>query len=219
MGNKQEYIKQQLRYYQKRTGKKCVNINHKVCAKCGGKCCKSSGCSLMPHDVWQMSVKGIKEMLDTGHYSIRVIELIFDNKVEYIVGMSTRRVNNQRVENNWMDGPCVLLEEHGCMLSDAQRPTCALLSIPSTDPLKDCELIITHPEYTMAWKKHATILNKVLKDETGHTPEEQYIESAMLTYKILADKLQKGLALDEFEAEMYTKAKMTIIRAKNKYCK
>lgn len=215
---KQIYIATKISKHEKQTGKIVKNINPEVCAKCGGMCCKSSGCSLMPCDVRKMSVKGIKEMLDTGNYSLRVIELIFDKKVEYIVGMSSRRVNNQRVENNWLDGRCVLLTENGCMLSDEDRPTGALLSIPSADPSKECKLIVSPFEYTGEWKKYATILNKVLYDETGHTPEEQYIESAMRTYMFLGDKLQKGAALDEFEVEMYTKAKMTIVRARNKYC-
>ena len=48
---KQIYIATKISKHEKQTGKIVKNINPEVCAKCGGMCCKSSGCSLMPCDV------------------------------------------------------------------------------------------------------------------------------------------------------------------------
>lgn len=217
METKKQYVARMKRYYEKRERKDCKIIDEDICARCGGRCCNNSPCSLMPCDVKNISVKKVKEMLDTGYYSLRTVEIIKDDKAYYVVGMSTRKQGDGRVENTWLMSPCRLLGEKGCTLSEEERPTIAILTIPGFPD--SCECIVSHSEYTAAWREYSQIMNKVLKDETGRTPEQQYAITAVQTLQILVDKKRRGAALSSFETEIFESAFMTVRRLGAKYSK
>ena len=46
------------------------NENLDICKKCGGLCCKKSGCDVWLDDITDKSQNGILNMLATGKYSI-----------------------------------------------------------------------------------------------------------------------------------------------------
>lgn len=187
---KQKYIAKKLREHEIET-----NISCSICKKCQGQCCKTSGCGLLPCDVEDMSVEGIKKMLDTGKYSISYIVQL--EPVIPIASLTSREEGRGRIANSLIRSKCSLLKEDGCTLSEEERPTQALLLIPGEN--MNCTELITPRENIDEWLVHQQILEQVILDETGKTLDEIFEEGCAEDTKYLANKIENQEELTDLE--------------------
>lgn len=106
-------------------------INAKICAECGGRCCKSCGCHFSPDDFPEISFEYLKKELEKGYISIDLVdgEIIYENTFIYILRI--RNYNAPIVDTkSYFRTPCVLLTKNGCKLDYEHRPTGGKLLIP-----------------------------------------------------------------------------------------
>lgn len=182
MKTKKEYIAEKMR-----NEGVTANVNCSICSKCKGKCCKISGCGLMPCDVEDMSVDGIRRMLDTGKYSISF--LLKMNPPRPMLSMISREVGRGRINPSLIRTRCSLLDENGCTLSEEERPTQALLLVPGEN--LDCHELVTISETISEWSKYQDILAEVIFLETGKDMIELFEESCQNDTDYLIDKFQR----------------------------
>ena len=192
---KQLYIK-----FMKRRFSQSSHVNCSVCRKCGGTCCKRSGCGLMTCDVPVMSVSGIRRMLDTGKYSITFFCADFgDGIIIPIPIMNAREIDSQRVNNSIIRKPCALHKENGCMLSDTERPTMGLLYIPKSDG--HCKMLVDQMETLQDWYPHAHMMEEVVRQETGKSSQELFYSGCIEAAMEIRQKLDLGKELTESELD------------------
>jgi len=150
--------------------------NKEICSKCGGKCCKKSGCDYSPSDFKDLSFNGLLEKLNEGNISIistLSFEKLPNNKI-YInpfLSLRVRNTNREVVDLLSMKTTCSMLEETGCKYSVNERPSGGLNLIPKEDfvclPAKDPFEIIK------PWGSYQKILSKLVKRLTGMTVDEK----------------------------------------------
>lgn len=151
------------------------HITHETCRGCGN-CCRRGGCGLLTCDVEDLSVEGIKKMLDTGKYSIAFFcagteEGFFDA----IPMMSVREVGSGRVNTSIISRPCSLHTANGCPFSDDERPTLGQLLIADVTGNAQCHQLVDSMETLMDWYPYKEILEEVVMDETGRSSISNFI--------------------------------------------
>lgn len=107
--------------------------NRKVCAACGGKCCKHVPGGVYPH---QVPAGGIRDLL-SGRYVIDWLDGDpRDNHNEfgrgYFIRPATKGAEHRRTDPSW-GGVCTFLGPEGCELSEHERPFGCVDLIPG-DP-------------------------------------------------------------------------------------
>jgi hypothetical protein len=148
---KEDFISNQVRFYNE-----VSYTNHNICAKFGGKCCKFSACELMPCDIIDFSVSGIRKMLETGKYSISFRHLF---GTELLPILQIREVGQGKIFNTLMHNKCALLmdEEPYCPFGDAERPSIAQLLIPKADG--KCRGLLENDLFISEWMSAMSIMN------------------------------------------------------------
>lgn len=153
--NKKEYIKRKTR------GRKY--INYELCSKCLDKCCNKSGCHAIPLDVEPFTPENIIRLIDKGIYSISYI--CGYNRIIPI--LRSREVDSGIFNLSDKHKQCSLLGEHGCTLTEDERPSIALLLIPRLHPFheewRDCKLLVKTKEFIKMWSDVTDIMEKVVK--------------------------------------------------------
>lgn len=175
---------------------KSSHLNHSICEKCGGKCCQRGGCGLMTCDVSEMSVDGIRRMLDTGKYSIT---FFFAGMEEIIPVMSAREVNAERVNNSIIRRPCSLQQQNGCSFSDEERPTMGLLYVPNSQG--NCEMLVDSLELAFDWYPCKELMEQVVLLETGKNTTELFYNGCINAAMQIRQKLDQNLELTETEEQ------------------
>lgn len=108
-------------------------INHEICAECGGECCKRCGCEFSPDDFSEISFEFLKKEIQKGYITIEYIngEIVHQDNGSYI--LRVRNKEDSIVKYHFSKGPCILLGEKGCKLSDDKRPAGGRLLRPSNE--------------------------------------------------------------------------------------
>ena len=182
-------------------------LNHRICEKCGGKCCKNGGCGLMTCDVPEMSVDGIRRMLDTGKYSITFFCAGVEDEILPIPIINAREVDAGRVNNSIIRRPCALQGEKGCEFSDEQRPTMGLLYIPNANG--HCKVLVDAMEAFIDWYPYKAIMDEVVFKETGKSSEELFYSGCVQAAMEIRQKLDMGIELTEAEMNAITILELT----------
>lgn len=172
-------------------------LNHNICEKCGGKCCQRGGCGLMTCDVPEMSVDGVRKMLDTGKYSITFFCAADGNEFIPIPIINAREVDAGRVNNSIIRRPCALQGEKGCEFSDDERPTMGLLYIPIAKG--DCRMLVDAMDACLEWYPYKAIMDEVVLEETGKSSEELFYSGCVQAAMEIRQKLDMGVELTEGE--------------------
>lgn len=182
-------------------------LNHSICEKCGGKCCKAGGCGLMPCDVPEMSVEGIRKMLDTGKYSITFFCAATECGIIPIPIINAREVDSGKVNNSIIRKPCALQGEKGCELSDDERPTMGLLYIPIAKG--DCRMLVSANDTLNEWFPYKAIMDEVVFEETGKSSEELFYSGCVQAAMEIRQKLDMGIEFTEAEMNAITILELT----------
>ncbi len=148
--------------------------NRLICEKCGGKCCKQSGCYYEPKDIKDWSLKGLLEELLKGDISI-VSNLIFEeypNGKEYIeifLSLRARNKNRPIVDLLSMRTTCASLTDTGCKYEFKKRPSGGKNLIPRKNG--KCHYLM-HPNLIKTWYGYQEILQEAVKKLTGKSVED-----------------------------------------------
>lgn len=169
--------------------------NIDICKKCGGRCCKKSGCDYIPKDFNDLSTNGLYEKLKEGNISI-VATLkfeklpngnIFANPFLYL---RARNINRDIIDLLSMKTTCSQLTETGCRYNYEERPTIGKNLIPKEDlkcyPHEKPMLLM------QSWESYQKVLFKLVKRFTGLTVEEKLREDAeQLFIDVLLEKFDR----------------------------
>ena len=165
-------------------------INSKVCANCGGMCCKNMGCHIAPSDLKEVSYDYIKSMIMTGTISIDYWEGDPFENGEYIDKAFFLRMRNKGsavCDPSW-GGQCVLLTDKGCPLDFKDRPKGARLLIPKEQG--ECLSEYDKQTCVQEWYKYNDILSKIWDEYIGN---EDVVDQALdgLIDHVLGDLFNK----------------------------
>lgn len=107
--------------------------NMKICAVCGGKCCKRMPGICFPEDFDNDQSK-IKAAIDSGRYCVDWFEN-FDDQGYYVRPATVGNEGKKR-DPSW-GGQCTFLTSHGCKLDHDNRPIeCRMLEPVAEDGCK-----------------------------------------------------------------------------------
>ncbi len=181
-----------------------------ICAKCGGACCKKSGCGYIVEDFSTFKLMDLKAKLDEGNISIKsVLYACYDSgreKLEKILVLKSRSVDKGVVDLFSANSQCKMLTENGCAYSLAERPSLGAILKPSLQG--GCRIDNdTQIAAIEGWKGHQAVLEKLVKIYTGKNADtvysEQFVEEGSLVLakvKLLRGDFRK---LDIPDLEVY----------------
>ena len=134
-------------------------FDKELCTKCGGECCKTEGCIVLPWDIEPFTAENIQYLLDKGYYSIRAF---FEFGKAYAF-LQVREKGHGPFAVLSPHGKCNWLTEDGCLFFDEERPSMGIGLIPK--PGFKCVSIIEVEEFENYWKdpKVVSVMAEVLK--------------------------------------------------------
>lgn len=148
--------------------------NRELCAKCGGLCCKMSGCDFFVTDFDNLKIEYLESVLNTGRVSVTGNLAIKHTKngnpyTELILALKARNVGRDEIDLWSISSRCVNLEENGCYFDVNERPSGGVHLIAK--PNRKCK-----PDYDMdseleKWLPYQNVLRKLVKRRTGMTVE------------------------------------------------
>ena len=152
------------------------NENIEICQKCGGYCCKKSGCDYVPEDFSEISLNYLLSKLEEGYISIVSAQDFKRLPSGQIVNtpflyLRARNKNRPIVDLLSMKTTCASLTENGCKFTYEERPTGGKNLTPVDNG--NC-YPKEHPiELVKRWEKYQKILSRAVKRITGKSVEEQ----------------------------------------------
>ena len=144
-------------------------INHSICTKCKGRCCKYMGCHFSPTDFNDLSFEGLKKELKNGYISISCICLNPISSTDYLYFLRVRNLGSPIVDVNIGEiHPCILLGKSGCKLSDSDRPLGGKLLVPTPYSVTYPEDILCDNLYSLQdcafdWKPYTNTLLQLIQ--------------------------------------------------------
>lgn len=144
--------------------------NKDICTKCGGKCCKKSGCDYFVSDFDLINKNRLLEILATGNVSITSALNIkmLPNGQKYIVPFLYLRARNKGrdvIDLFSLKRECIMLTSTGCSYSFDNRPGGGANLIP--DKNGNCHSYKNPYEEMVKWAPYQSILSKLVKRYTG----------------------------------------------------
>jgi hypothetical protein len=147
----------------------------------------------MTCDIPDLSVAGIKSMLDTGKYSI---SFFYSDPLGPIPIMVARDIGAGRIATTMIRQQCSLWD-NGCPLSDDERPTLGLLFMPKEN--HQCEILVNGIECLIDWFSVRSIMEEVIKEETGQSTIELFYKACISDALLIKNKLKDHIKLSEAE--------------------
>lgn len=150
--------------------------NKDICQKCGGMCCKKSGCDYIPSDFKKISYDYLYEVLGQGKISI-VSALSFEELpngkivANPFLYLRARNINRPIVDLFSMKTSCSQLGKNGCNYSLEERPSGGVNLIPKEN--NKCYHLKSHRELIELWQNYQKILTRLVKRINHLTVDEQ----------------------------------------------
>lgn len=150
--------------------------NKQICKKCGGRCCKKSGCDYIPSDFEQLSFEYLYNKLLEGKISIvsaLKIETLPNGNLyaNPFLFLRARNTNRPIVDLFSLKTVCSQLGENGCNYSIEERPTGGVNLIPQKHG--KCYSLKDPKELMYSWESYQKILNRLVKRINGVSADEQ----------------------------------------------
>lgn len=146
------------------------NVNSKLCAECGGECCKCCGCHFSPDDFTDISFETLKREIQKGYISIDYVD---GERILRSTGVYILRVRNKErpiVDTGYVrKSGCILLTEKGCKLDYEHRPSGGRLLIPTKkmknfwgEEVRACKSSYGIKECCYEWMPHQKIICELI---------------------------------------------------------
>lgn len=150
-----------------------------ICEKCGGLCCKKSGCGYVIEDFPSFKLMDLKAKLDEGNISIKTVLYTHTvngrDKLDKILVLKARSVDKDIVDLFSVSSQCKMLTPNGCAYSLAERPSLGAFLKPSLNGSckidDELQLKTIHD-----WQSHQAVLEKLVKVYTGKNADRVYSE-------------------------------------------
>lgn len=196
--------------------------NKELCSKCGGRCCKKSGCDYFVSDFKSIDKNTILKILETGNVSIVSafkFEILANGKEVVVPILYLRARNEDRgiIDLFSMKKRCSMLKSTGCSYNLEQRPGGGVNLIPREN---GCQPLNNPLDELKKWYPYQTLLAKIVKRYTGMSVdavlrsniEEVFYEVLSKNFDGVDDReiadILKGLPdLVKYYPEEYIKAK------------
>ncbi len=156
--------------------------NREICAKCGGYCCRKSGCDYFVSDLKATSLEYIEALLDTGRVSIIAL-LKFGRTPKGVItctpilSLRSRNIGREAIDLLSFKTTCASLEENGCHFDLEHRPSGATAVIPDERVLQETEIDDSFERHCKSsadkleelykWDAHQKKLSRIVKRRTG----------------------------------------------------
>lgn len=157
-----------------------------ICEKCGGKCCKKSGCGYIVSDFKSMKFDELKKKLDGGNISIKTVSIARGiNKFNEATGMENvlvlkaRSFDKDVVDLFSSSSKCKMLTNKGCSYDLEERPSLGGLLIPNKN--FNCYPNFNSNEVVNDWRKYQDVLRRLVKNYTGKCAETVYSSQYVYT--------------------------------------
>lgn len=141
-----------------------------ICAKCGGYCCKKSGCDYFVSDFESMKIDYLINVLNEGRTSI-VAFLDFkrlpNGKLvcEPLLALRARNINRDVIDLLSFKTTCASLEENGCHFDLEHRPSGGAALIPGKN--MTCHNSVDYLGELEKWRPYQKVLERIVKRYTG----------------------------------------------------
>lgn len=150
--------------------------NKEICAKCGGFCCKKSGCDYSIKDFESLKIDYLQSKLEEGYISIVSAQDFLETKDGKIINspflyLRARNINRPIIDLLSMKTTCKSLEKNGCRYNLENRPSGGVNLIPA-DGNKSCYPLIPPLEIVKEWQNYQKILARLVKRMTGKSVQE-----------------------------------------------
>lgn len=181
--------KQELKYEDK-----------EICKKCGGMCCKKSGCDYFVTDFESMKLEYLDKVLQTGHISIVSVfdfQRLKNGKLVYtpMLYLRERNTNREIVDLFSFKTSCSSLEKDGCHYDLANRPSGGATLIPG--PNKTCYSEIDRLEEMKKWIPYQKVLEKLVKRYTRMSVDERIRQDVeKVIYNVITENYQDSSPLE-----------------------
>ena len=169
--------------------------NIELCKKCGGYCCKKSGCDYFVSDFENMKLEYLQEILDEGRISIIAsfdFKRLKNGKLVYtpILSLRARNKNRDIVDLFSFKTRCASLEENGCYYDVERRPSGGVALIAKLE--RKCYSEIDRLEELRKWEPYQKVLGRLVKRYTKMSVDEKIKEDVEnLVYNILTNNYQE----------------------------
>lgn len=166
--------------------------NQELCTKCGGSCCKKSGCDYSATDFDSLKINDLELKLKEGNISI-VSVLTFKELKNYklttqsFLYLRARNKNRPVIDLVSLKTPCSMLTEKGCTYQKVEdRPSGGVNLIPKSGlkcyPLQDPEEIVD------TWRPYQNILARLVKRLSGDSVYERLRKDIQLLFLTMLKK-------------------------------
>lgn len=188
--------------------------NYDLCAKCGGFCCKKSGCDYVPSDFNSLAMNDIIELLNSNNISI-VSQLMFDKLsngklvCQPFLYLRARNTGRDAIDLFSFKTKCSLLTDTGCKLSYEERPTGGKNLIPKEN--MKCYHTNNPQEDMKKWEAYQKVLAKVVKKVTGKTVEDKMIEDIRNVFNCIYERNYENVS--DLEISQMAECMQYIVRA------
>lgn len=150
--------------------------NKEICAKCGGYCCKKSGCDYSPNDFESLKINYLQSKLEEGYISIVSAQDFLETANGRIINrpflyLRARNINRPMIDLLSMKTTCKSLKSDGCKYNLEDRPSGGVNLIPE-DGNKLCYPLRPPLEIVKEWQIYQNILARLVKRMTGKSVQE-----------------------------------------------
>lgn len=139
--------------------------NKDICSKCGGLCCKQTGCYYSADDLKVVSSKSVKDLLDKGYTCISS-DVFLMREDPLLLSLRARNKNASKIDLVSYSRYCTALSPTGCIYSLENRPSGGKYLIPNKDG--DCDYYkVTLIDVIESWEPYQQMLRSVCESVSG----------------------------------------------------
>lgn len=168
-----------------------------ICSRCGGFCCKKSGCDYSIDNFTDLSINSLQEKLAEGNISI-VAMLNFHElsngklTVSPFLYLRARNKDRDVVDLLSLKKTCSMLTDTGCSYSLEDRPKGGVNLLPR-DP-KPCVPDIDPYEIVRGWERYQKVLQRLVKRITGMSVDARLREDVINLYVDILEENFDGVS-------------------------
>ena len=173
-----------------------------ICSRCGGFCCKKSGCDYSTDNFTDLSINALQEKLAEGNMSI-VAMLNFHElsngklTVSPFLYLRARNKDRDVVDLLSLKKTCSMLTDTGCSYSLEDRPKGGVNLLPR-DP-KPCIPDVDPYEIVKGWERYQKVLQRLVKRITGMSVDAKLREDVINLYVDILEENFDGVSPIEIE--------------------
>lgn len=179
------------------------NENFKRCRKCGGKCCKKSGCDYWIEDFDDLSYSGLLKVLSEGNISIVAAAdfMRVDGRLVFspFLYLRARNIDRDVVDLISMKTRCSMLTDIGCSYSYEERPSGGKNLRPKKWIFGTCRPVYSPRDKVLEWEPYQGVLRKIVKNYTGMSVERKVSEDVENLFRDVVDHRFEGVSQKEIE--------------------